>query len=113
MEFRTEINLQASGFNINFNTPIMFMGSCFSENIGARFEKALIPVNTNPFGVIYNPASLKRNLEILLKATIQGRRDTFYNELWYSWDHHSSFSNSDKQTCLKNINRQLLLQAIF
>jgi GSCFA family len=108
MEFRTEINLQTSSFNINYFTSVMFVGSCFSENMGNQFEKTLIPVNTNPFGVIYNPASVKRNLEILIEGKQFMEEDLhFYNELWYSWDHHSSFSNTDKRTALENINQQI------
>jgi hypothetical protein len=31
----------------------------------------------------------------------------FSNELWFSWDHHSSFSNPDKDGCLKKINNEI------
>ena len=28
----------------------------------------------------------------------------YYNELWFSWDHHSSFSDTDRENVLRNIN---------
>ena len=31
----------------------------------------------------------------------------FYNGLFFSFDHHSSYSNADKNKCLENINQSL------
>ncbi|NJM14941.1 MAG: GSCFA domain-containing protein [Bacteroidales bacterium] len=58
MIFRTEIELHKSTLDISYKTPTMFVGSCFSDNIGAFFQKLKLPVFINPFGVLYNPASI-------------------------------------------------------
>jgi hypothetical protein len=66
----------------------------------------------NPFGVVYNPISVKRSLEILLDEKVYEAKDLdYFNGLWYSWDHHSSFSNPDQQKALQKINAGIAVGA--
>ena len=67
MKFRTEIPSEASAFQINHETPILMMGSCFTDNIGDKLKEQLFPVNINPFGVVYNPFSVFQGLEIIMQ----------------------------------------------
>lgn len=39
------------------------MGSCFADNIGRRFKDEMFRVTVNPFGVMYNPASILHTVE--------------------------------------------------
>ena len=41
------------------------MGSCFADSIGARFREEGFPVTVNPFGTMYNPASILHTIEKL------------------------------------------------
>ena len=103
--FRTEIQLPASSFRISHNTPLLFTGSCFTENIGIRLEELLFPVLINPCGIVYNPSSVKRSLELLAGEKIFTEADIdLYNELYFSFDHDTSFSHTEKMSCIKNIN---------
>jgi hypothetical protein len=103
--FRTEINPLPSEFRIDHKTKILMTGSCFSVNIGSYLADTLFPVVVNPFGVIYNPVAVLNTLGILMDGTAFGQEDLeFRNELWFSWDHHTSFSHPERQECLKNIN---------
>jgi len=56
--FRTEVEVEPSKYMINHKTPVMFLGSCFADNIGAMLVEKKFPVCVNPFGVIYNPMSI-------------------------------------------------------
>ena len=106
--FRSEINPEISRFRISHETKVLFTGSCFTENIGSFLKEYLFPVRVNPFGVVYNPISVLNTLGILLDNEKFTEDDLEYaNDLWFSWDHHSSFSNPDKDICLKNINREI------
>ena len=37
---------------------IMMLGNCFSDNIGGRLADFGFAVCVNPFGTLYNPASI-------------------------------------------------------
>ena len=37
---------------------MLFVGSCFADNIGARFKEEKFRATVNPYGVMYNPASI-------------------------------------------------------
>lgn len=37
---------------------MLFVGSCFAANLGSRFVDARFPTVVNPYGVMYNPASI-------------------------------------------------------
>jgi hypothetical protein len=106
--FRTEIEAQPSDFRISHKNKILFAGSCFTENIGKKLSELSFKIRINPFGVIYNPISLLNSLGILLDGDEYAEEDLrFQNELWFSWDHHSSFSKPVKRDCLELINQEI------
>jgi hypothetical protein len=47
---------------------MLFVGSCFADNIGARFKEEKFRATVNPFGVMYNPASILHTVEKLSTA---------------------------------------------
>ncbi len=65
MEFRTIVNIQKPGFEIQPCEELLFVGSCFADEIGHRFKENGFPVTINPFGTMYNPASILHTIEKL------------------------------------------------
>ena len=63
MEFRTIVDVGQFGFQIQPCEEILFVGSCFADEIGSRFRDNGFPVTLNPFGVMYNPASILHTVE--------------------------------------------------
>lgn len=63
MKFRTVVSLPKPAFQIEPLEPILFVGSCFAENIGRRFEEERFPVVVNPYGVMYNPVSVLHTVQ--------------------------------------------------
>ena len=63
MEFRTIVNIPAPDFKIAPCESLLFVGSCFADNIGQRFKEEGFPVVINPFGTMYNPASILHTLQ--------------------------------------------------
>lgn len=63
MEFRTIIDIQKADFEIPPFERMLFVGSCFSEYIGKRFQEEKFKATVNPFGVMYNPASILHTIE--------------------------------------------------
>jgi hypothetical protein len=62
----------------------------------------------NPFGALYNPASILSALKMLLGKKLLSPNDLFESEeLWSSFCFHSSFSDTCKSKALEKMNRQL------
>ncbi len=110
--FRTTIQPESSKYKITYHTPVLFMGSCFTENIGNKMHALKFPAMINPFGVLYNPASVRKGLEILIDQKSFAPGDLgFFNEQWFSFYHDTEFSHPDQQKCLDKINRSIKLAA--
>lgn len=106
-QFRTEIFVKNSSFLIDYHTKTCFIGSCFSNNIGNVLKELKFPVVLNPFGVLYNPVSVKNALNSILIQKKYTEKDlNFSNDKWFSYQHHGSFSSSKKDEILNNINQK-------
>lgn len=66
MEFRTKIDIERSASQIAPCARMLFVGSCFADSIGKRFEEERFPVAVNPFGTMYNPVSVWHTVEKVL-----------------------------------------------
>jgi hypothetical protein len=108
MDFRTKIEIPQSGLQISHKSRILMFGSCFIENVGRLLIGNKFKANLNPFGVLYNPQSISQALQLLVNEPVFTVDDIFeYKGLYHSFFHHSSFSHSDKEKCLGQINRKL------
>lgn len=58
MFFRTEVLIPKPSFCIRPLQRMLFVGSCFADNIGRRFEEEKFRAVVNPYGVMYNPVSI-------------------------------------------------------
>lgn len=58
MEFRTIVDIPESLWKIEPCERMLFIGSCFADNIGKRFTEEKFRAVVNPYGVMYNPASI-------------------------------------------------------
>ena len=58
MEFRTIVDIPESPWKIEPCERMLFIGSCFADNIGKRFTEEKFRAVVNPYGVMYNPASI-------------------------------------------------------
>jgi len=85
----------------------MLVGSCFTEHIGERLSAGKFSALVNPFGIVYNPASMVRCLERLwAENQVFDKTELFEHAgLWRSWEHHGHFAQADKNAALTNINR--------
>lgn len=107
MEFRTKIELPN---RISPLTPLdqtFFVGSCFAENIGSEMAARKLPCTVNPFGVLYNPSSIRLCFQELTGEISPA--DFLFNSdsAWYSWLHDSSFCGNSREECLKELQDHL------
>ena len=69
MEFRTIVNIPRPTFELEPCERILFVGSCFANNIGKRFEEEKFRAMVNPFGVMYNPVSVLHTVKKVANHT--------------------------------------------
>lgn len=107
--FRTIVNIPESKQKIGFESDLLTMGSCFAENIGLRFSNNFFKISVNPFGVLFNPASISKNLRRLVSNDIFKENDLFeHNGIWNSFSHSSLFSKVNKEEAIEVINQKFL-----
>ena len=63
MEFRTVVDITAPDFFIEPEHRILTVGSCFADHLGSKFRDEAFVADVNPYGVMYNPASILHTVE--------------------------------------------------
>ncbi len=100
-----QLNIPALPKPISYESNIFLSGSCFAENMAIRLKQHRFNILDNPHGIIFNPLSVANSIDCYIAGKKYGADDLFYqNELWNSWDHHTSFSHIDKEEALAQIN---------
>ena len=92
----------------------MFVGSCFSENIGNKLKELKFKTDINPAGIVYNPLSAGKVLNMIMaRGSFTKNNLHFFNGLWFSYYHHSRFSDNNADSCLKKINDRIIFSNKF
>jgi hypothetical protein len=105
MDFMLDININAPEKKIAYETPVMLTGSCFTEHIGNYLKELKFDILQNPNGILFDPYSVTNSLVSYIENKKYTENDLFFlNELWQSWNHHSIYSNTDKDVSLEIIN---------
>lgn len=63
MKFRTIVDIPKSSFSIDPFARMLFVGSCFADNMGKKFTTEKFNTLVNPYGVMYNPASVYHTIQ--------------------------------------------------
>ncbi|PWJ40004.1 GSCFA domain-containing protein [Sediminitomix flava] len=106
--FRTTFEINPSDKKISFDTPILLIGSCFSEHIGNLLAYHKFSIHQNPFGILYNPSSIKQCLSRCASEKLIEEKDLFQNQgVWRHFDFHSSLSFSSQKETLEKMNKEI------
>lgn len=105
-----QIDFKHNGTPVKSGSKLLFMGSCFSENISSLLQEDKINVLANPFGVIFHPMPMLN----LLDRAIQDKwfnEDEFFlwDNYWFCYDFHSELADIDLTSSVENANKQLSL----
>ena len=105
MEFQVPINIAALPRPIKYGDKLLLVGSCFTEHIGNSLKDWKFDVLQNPNGILFDAASVASSLVSYIEPRGYTTDDlVYFNEVWQSWQHHSRFSHTDREECLKAIN---------
>ncbi len=108
MQFHLEHQPEPPAVRIAHSDPLLLIGSCFTENIGALLRQQKFSILENPHGILFNPASIVRAIDDYCSCRIYAPDDLFsFNEGWHSWNHHSRFSAPAKEDALRKINTSI------
>lgn len=113
--FRTPVTPLALKGTVSHTTPLLMLGSCFAANIGARLQRELFDVCVNPFGTLYNPASIDEAVRRLVSGTPFTDNDiTERDGICHCWHCHSSLSSSlGAEALLRELNSKLEAASAF
>lgn len=104
----TPVAVALMPFAVDFTMGIVSLGSCFADEIGRRLQDGDFHVELNPFGALYNPASIATALRRLMEDREIGLEDLVEHEgLWHSWHHHGSFSRTTAAETLAVCNSRI------
>ncbi len=105
MQFQIPIQIPHIKPPVTYKDKLLLMGSCFTEHIGNYLSDVKFPVLQNPNGILFDPLSVCRSLISYIENKQYKEEDLFcLNEAWHSWQHHSRFSNPNKEEALQKIN---------
>lgn len=112
MELRTKIPLSTQKKQIDYNSKVLLLGSCFVENIGMKLNYFKFQSLQNPFGILFHPIAIEKLVIRALndpESSVFTEEDIFfYNEQWHCFEVHSLVSDSKKESFLKLLNDNLL-----
>lgn len=93
MKLQTKLPLQPAHVQFDYQDKLLLLGSCFSENIGAKLAYYKCQATTNPFGIIFNPVAIERLIEDAVLDKTYTEEDVFELEgVWKSYVAHSDLN---------------------
>lgn len=112
MQFTTKISIPRSAHQIDYNSKILSLGSCFAENIGDKLDYFKFQNTTNPFGILFHPLAIEKLVDFaILQKKFTPEELFLYNERWHCFDAHSVLSNLNKEELLLSLNT--ILESTF
>ena len=109
MKLQTQIPLKKETKNqIAYQSKILLLGSCFSENIGDKLSYFKFQSTQNPFGILFHPKAIENFITNAINEKKYLDDDLiFQNETWHSFDAHSSLSSVNKNELLNKLNASI------
>ena len=111
MKLQTTVADEKCRVGISYNDKIMMLGSCFSDNIGGQLADYGFDVCVNPFGTLYNPASIAAAVKRLVSGEHFTEKDCVEigagSQRICSFSHHTSFSGAGTEEFLDKANTAL------
>ena len=95
--FYLNFNPEISSEKINHQQNVLFIGSCFSEHISKRLVDLKFTIDSNPYGIVFNPKSISSTLLNCISNTkINDSHFIEKDDNWFCLDAHSSLFSPKK-----------------
>lgn len=120
MKLNTPVEIKPLDKRLTYSDSILFVGSCFADEIGNRCAERYFDTRVNPFGVLFNPCSISDCLGLLEGYGINAEQCSFIPEDviettggFCSFHHHGSMARPTAQEFLDNANKVLADSSAF
>ena len=114
MKLNTPVEIKPLEGRLTYRDSILFVGSCFADEIGRRCTERYFDTRVNPFGVLFNPCSISDCLGLLEGYGINAEQCSFIPDDvietsggFCSFHHHGSMARPTAQEFLDNANKVL------
>ncbi len=108
MKLQTQIPLIKATDQIDYSSQLLLLGSCFSENIGAKLDYFKFQNIQNPLGILFHPLAIEKLVYKAVRKETYTEQDVFFlNERWHCFDAHSTLSDVSKDILLDNLNEAI------
>jgi hypothetical protein len=108
MKWMLDISIPEPERKLTYDDTLLLIGSCFTANVGKALEELKFRTLYNPTGILFDPLSVARHLQDYTQKKVYQPHDLFeLNSIWNSWQHHSSFSSTDRMKSLELINSSI------
>ena len=109
MILQTEIKIQPLEQTIHYGDGLLFVGSCFADEVGGLCRGLGFNVMVNPFGVLYNPVSIANTLHRLQNGKPFSHNEVIRTgeEFYCTFSHNTEFWNPSEEALLNQVNQAL------
>ena len=109
MKLLTEISINPLEQTIHYGDGLLFLGSCFADEVGGICRGLGFDALVNPFGVLYNPASIAQSVERLNSGMPFSHDEVIrVGEGQYcTFSHNTAFWNVSEAALLDQVNESL------
>ena len=109
MILQTEIKIQPLEQTIAYGDGLLFLGSCFADEVGSLCRGLGFDAMVNPFGVLYNPASITQSVERLNSGKPFCHDDVIRvgEGQCCTFSHNTAFWNASEEALLEHVNQSL------
>ena len=110
MILQTEIKIQPLEQTIAYGDGLLFLGSCFADEVGGICRGLGFDALVNPFGVLYNPSSIVQSVERLDSGKPFCHEEVIeVGEGQYcTFSHNTAFWNNSEVALLEQVNQSLV-----
>ena len=108
-KFLIPFDVPISSFNVKHGDQLLFLGSCFSDEMSRKSVYYGFNVLSNPFGTIFHPEVIARNLNDALNGHDDAQRILKRNDLFFSWDASGTVFGYSQKEVTEKINSQKII----
>ena len=109
MLFQTDVNITPLKDTISYGDGILFLGSCFADEVGSICRGLGFNAMVNPFGVLYNPVSIANAIHRLYNGRPFTHNEVIRTgeEFYCTFSHNTDFWNHNEDALLEHVNQSL------
>ncbi len=97
MKLQTNISLETASKQFGYEDHVLFLGSCFAENIGNALLYHKFQSVVNPYGILFHPLAIERVLQDVYNGSDSVEETVFeIDGIWKSFIAHSRLNSSSR-----------------